>query len=175
MITQKLIFENGDPNVSYANALNLEETYGKILGVVHCVAPFEGINSDTKMTEIIPTHVTQIFYAKGYNHTARGFMIGCEAEATDIETAKCLGLISVIFRIPGIFTVVDVPTILNLNSIKDQEYLLEQKRPVYFSFQVPEHAMIGTIRNLPGWTAYIDCVSLLKDDYEEVVHQFGVK
>ena len=164
--------ETGDPAVSYANVLNLLDCYGKLIGVIHSIIPFEIVNEETKETEFIKKHVTRFFFSKGYTHTCFGFILGLETDKRkdQKEYSKLFALSMLLNMIPGLYPYLGLgeEKLANLGFDIEGMKLFDEQKAVYYLFVVPEHARSGNILHSPGFTSIMNALDILEEEGETV-------
>lgn len=153
--------ENGDLNISFANAMHFADAYGKILAVIHAIAPYQAIDETTKQPKKYVQHMTQIFYSKGFVHTAMGFMIGFEEGLSTDRLYRVIGLKTITDMIPS------SPTILHDQELMDNG-LGEIKENLFFIIRIPEEAHIPNTKKSKGQYSFEMALAILQDQGEKI-------
>jgi len=143
--------EEGQANVSYANALDLMDLHGKLIGAIHAVVPFT--ESDDGMSL---SHVTNLYFSNGYVHTAMGFKVG----PGELNYPHVMGLNIILGMIPGLPIPGDLLESLPLNENKED--------PVYFGFTIPFSLRTGSLLSCSGGIAFENAIELLEEEGSKI-------
>jgi hypothetical protein len=160
-----LHIENGQPNVSYANVLDLMDLHGKLVGVIHAIVPFS--EKKNKKSETVLKHVTNFYFSNGFVYTTIGLALGYKEGMGDTQLARVTGLQSLLCMIPG-FAPLAMSDLLYKNGIDNTtDKIVENHNTAYFVFRVPVHARAGNLLSCPGQTALMNAVELIEEEIED--------
>lgn len=149
-----LIPECGKYEISYENALRCMDVHGKLVGVIHAIAPYEYVD-DAGATRKSVEHQTQLFYSKGYVHVSDGFALGYTDGLREEKGYRVFTFSAIIFTMITIISMFDEEYFLNLGLEKVTD------KTKYFIFRPNQSLIPENIKLSKGYQAFQKALDIM--------------
>lgn len=160
---EKMIQECGEQAVSFDNVLQGMDIYGKIVGMIHCIAPYQSFDGASGESKKGVEHLTQVFFSKGYIHIADGFMLGYEDGLREERFFKANALATIAFMMTGFYNTISEENLYRIGFDKIED------KPKYFVFKIPPQFAVKNISESRGWQCFQKALEIMQLQSEDMV------